>query len=105
MALTKIVEVYILCNVSEALDKVTLKKGDKCTDWVIKVLYVVTLIETQQKVKQSSWWTDCGRVTCEVSYTVTLTQGRQQGETILQVCRETATVVTDRNTPNWRSFS
>lgn len=61
MALTTIVEVNILCKVTEALDKVTLKKGDKCTDWVIKVLFVVTLIETQQKVKQSSWWTDCGR--------------------------------------------
>lgn len=57
MALTKIVEVNILCKVTEALDKVTLKKGDR----VIKVLFVVTLIETQQKVKQSSWWTDCGR--------------------------------------------
>lgn len=39
------VEVYILCNVIEVLDKVILKKGDKCIDWVIKVLFVVILIE------------------------------------------------------------
>lgn len=101
------------------------REDKQCTYSVTKILYTVTLKRRRQvnrlgnggliysdlERKTTKEWSNqvvgdsAVGVTSEVSYTLTLAQGRQQVETIFQLCRDTATCVSDRYTPNWRSFS